>query len=95
MLSEYVRPNDLEFDEDFWTYDFMSVILKSLGMLPLLLNQLNYLKRFVMWLVIGIRDDTGALADAILDKYLEGFPLGDMMTMIPGLIDVKSCISHV
>ena len=46
MLSEYVRPNDLEFDEDFWTYDFMSIILKSLGMLPFLLNQLNYVKRF-------------------------------------------------
>jgi hypothetical protein len=41
-----------------------------------------------MWLISGIRDDTGALADAILDKYLEGFPLGDMMTMMPGMIDV-------
>ena len=88
MLSEYVRPNDLEFDEDFWTYDFMSVILKSLGMLPLLFKQLMYMKTFRSWLIIGIRDDTGALADAILDKYLDGFPLGDMMTMIPGLIDV-------
>jgi hypothetical protein len=48
-----------------------------------------------MLLITGIRDDTGALADAILDKYLEGFPLGDMITMIPGLIDVITWIANV
>ena len=36
----------------------------------------------------GIRDDTGALADALLDKYFEGIPLGDFEEMMPGSIDV-------
>jgi hypothetical protein len=31
MLGGYIRPNGLEEDEDFFTYDFMSVCLKSLG----------------------------------------------------------------
>ena len=88
MLGGYIRPNGLEDDEDFFTYDFMSVCLKSLG--KYIFGKSTELCKHVMWLIIGIRDDTGALADAILDKYLDGFPLGDMMTMIPGLIDVTT-----
>jgi len=66
ILKHYIRPNNLEFDEDFLTY----------GMMPMLLK------------VLGIRDDTGALADALMDKYLDGFPLGNFEVMIPGMIDV-------
>ena len=40
--------------------------------------------------VLGVRDDTGALADALVDKYMEGFQMGNFEAMIPGLVDVTS-----
>jgi hypothetical protein len=39
--------------------------------------------------VAGVRDDTGALADVLVDKYLTGFQLGNFTDMIPGLMDVS------
>ncbi len=39
---------------------------------------------------IGVRDDTGAIADVLTDKYLDGFLLGNFTEMIPGLMDVST-----
>jgi len=68
LLDDYIRPNNLEFDEEFMTR----------GIVPAVLNAL------------GVRDDTGALADVLVDKYLNGFQLGNFTEMIPGLIDLTS-----
>ena len=67
-MKHFLRPNDLEFDEQFLIH----------GMMPALLK------------VLGVRDDTGALADALVDKYMEGFQMGNFEAMIPGLVDVTS-----
>jgi hypothetical protein len=47
-------------------------------------------------MVAGVRDDTGALADVLTDKYLTGFQLGNFTDMIPGLMDVnRVSLKHV
>jgi len=66
ILNDYLRPNNLMNDTQFFKSEFMATLLKC----------------------VGIRDDTGALADALLDKYFEGIPLGDFEEMMPGSIDV-------
>ena len=44
-------------------------------------------------LILGIRDDTGALGDALTTKYLgyavDSCQMGNFTVMIPGLIDVN------
>ena len=46
--------------------------------------------------ITGVRDDTGALADVLVDKYLTGFQLGNFTDMIPGLMDVnRGSLKHV
>lgn len=39
---------------------------------------------------LDIRDDTGALADAMVDKYLADAEMGNFTSMTPGLTDVKA-----
>ena len=44
-------------------------------------------------LILGIRDDTGALSDALTTKYLgyavDSCQMGNLTVMLPGLIDVS------
>jgi len=41
---------------------------------------------------LGVRDDTGAIADVLTDKYLDGFLLGNFTEMIPGLMDMTATL---
>ena len=36
----------------------------------------------------GIRDDTGLIADAFIDKYMVGLNMTNFDSMVPGLTDV-------
>ena len=57
-------------------------------------NESDILHQTLM--VAGVRDDTGALADVLTDKYLTGFQLGNFTDMIPGLMDVnRVSLKHV
>jgi acetylcholinesterase len=46
------------------------------------------------FLILGIRDDTSALSDALTTKYLgyavDSCQMGNLTVMLPGLIDVSS-----
>lgn len=37
-----------------------------------------------------IDDDSGALADALISRYLSKAKLGDFESMLPGLVDVRN-----
>ena len=45
-------------------------------------------------MILGVRDDTGALSDALTTKFLgyavDSCQMGNYTTMIPGLIDVSN-----
>ena len=53
----------------------------------------NYFNITFYLLLLDIRDDTGVLADSLIDKYLVGVDRRDFNAMIPGLTDV--CDHHV
>ena len=44
---------------------------------------------------IDIRDDTGVLAESLIDKYLVGADRRNFNSMIPGLTDVCDYVSLV
>ena len=44
---------------------------------------------------LDIRDDTGVLAESLIDKYLVGADRRDFNSMIPGLTDVCDYVSLV
>ena len=88
FYKKYVRPHDYEFDEEFMKYGIVPAIFGAFGGLK---NVTIHLKNFQINILCwtGVRDDTGALADVIIDKYLAGFQMGNFSDMIPGLIDVN------
>lgn len=92
MLDSYVKPNNLLDSEEFWKYDAVSVIIGALGNVYFRTNHQSFYIS-VLLLLTGIRDDTGALADALTNKYLgyavEQGQMGNLTVMIPGLIDVR------
>ena len=96
ILNDYLRPNNLMNDTQFFKSEFMATLLKCVGMF---IAGPEAMETRFTWIKYsqnlmkndksqGIRDDTGALADALLDKYFEGIPLGDFEEMMPGSIDV-------
>lgn len=79
-------PNNLTEDEDFLANELVPVILKSLRKL----YTIRELKRLCLKHTFAdIRDDTGALADALTDKYLADAEMGNFTSMTPGLTDVR------
>lgn len=88
ILTRYLRPNNLEFDAEFLANDMIPAILKVVGEYAIRQTRNRWFSR--VQLFIGIRDDTGALADAMLDKYMVGLQMGNFEAMIPGLVDVTN-----
>lgn len=90
MLDGYIKPNGLIDNEDFFKFDVVRVILGALS------KNFESEDSFVTWIWInisGVRDDTSALSDALISKYLgyavDSCQMGNYTAMIPGLIDVN------
>lgn len=93
-LDLYIRPNGLENDEVFWKYDSVRTILAALGIIRKIRSRTSHIvvNNTPLVMTSGIRDDTGALGDALTTKYLgyavDSCQMGNFTVMIPGLVDV-------